>query len=102
SHAVWRRRRKSAEVLRLANGADEDDDLAVDAGSGESGLETSGEFGLPDAGKTRNVHRDARLPADGDQLDEVRELHGSEQCLDTGIPPESSSPDEFDFRRLHK
>jgi hypothetical protein len=33
------------------------------------------ELGLPDAGKPDHVHRDARLQADRDQLNEVSEFH---------------------------
>ena len=44
-------------------------------GARESGLEALGELGLADAGKAGHVHRDARLQADRDQLDEVFEFH---------------------------
>ena len=44
-------------------------------GAGEPRLETLGELGLADAGKAGHVHRDARLQADRDQLDEVSEFH---------------------------
>ena len=43
----------------------------------ESRLETLGELGLADAGKAGHVHRDARLQADRDQLNEVPEFHVS-------------------------
>ena len=71
SHAVRRRHWKAAEVLRLADRSHEDEDLALDAGAGESRLEALGEFSLADTGKTGDVHRNARLQTDGDQLDEV-------------------------------
>ena len=74
-HAIRRRDRKAAEILRLANGADEDDDLALDPRAGESGLETLCELGLADAGKPDHVHRDPRLQADRDQLYEMFEVH---------------------------
>ena len=45
----------------------------------EPGLEALGELRLADAGKAGDVHRDPRLQADGDQLDEVGEFHGSER-----------------------
>ena len=44
-------------------------------GAREPRLEALGELGLADAGKAGHVHRDARLQADRDQLDEVFELH---------------------------
>ena len=80
-HAVRRRDGKAAEVLWLANRADQDEDLAFEAGTREPGLEALGELGLADAGKAGHVHRDARLQADGDQLDELFELH-----LKTRVP----------------
>jgi hypothetical protein len=81
-HAIRRRDRKAAKVLRLANGADEDDDLALDPRVRESCLEALGELGLADAGKPDHVHRDARLQADRNQLNEVFEVHVS-PSLDT-------------------
>ncbi len=75
SHAVRRRHGKAAEVLRLSNRSDEDDDPALHAGARESRLEALGEFSLADTGKAGDVHRNARLQTDGDQLNEVREVH---------------------------
>ena len=75
AHAVRRRHREAAEVLRLANRSDQDEDLALDAGALEASFEALRELGLPDAGKAGHVHGDARLQADRDQLDEVPELH---------------------------
>ena len=82
-HAIRRRDRKAAEVLRLANRPDQDEDLALHAGARESGLQALGELGLADARKAGHVHRDARLQADGDQLNEVGELHVPRSALDT-------------------
>ena len=50
-------------------------DLALHARARESGLEALGELGLADAREAGHVHRDARLQANGNQLNEVRELH---------------------------
>ena len=74
-HSVGCRDREDAEVLWLPNGADEDEDSALEPRPCESSLETLGELGLADAGKAGHVHRDASLQADSDQLDEVPELH---------------------------
>ena len=73
--AIRRRDRKTAEVLRFTNGADQHDDLALDAHAREARLEALGELGLADARKPRDVHGDTRLQADRNQLDELRELH---------------------------
>src|SRR5262249_26833835 len=69
------RDRKPAEVLRLANRPDQHDDLAPDANARESCLEALRELGLPHAGKPGHVHRDARLQADRNQLNEMSEFH---------------------------
>jgi hypothetical protein len=76
AHAVRGRHRETAEILRLADRSDEDDDLALDARAGERGLEALGEFRLADAGEPGDVHRNPRLQADRDELDEVLESHG--------------------------
>jgi hypothetical protein len=41
----------------------------------EAGPEALGELGLAHAWKAGHVHRDARLQADSDQLNEVSEFH---------------------------
>jgi hypothetical protein len=61
--------------LRLPNGANQYDDLALEARAGEPRLETFRELGLADAGKARHVHRDASLQADRNQLKEMPEFH---------------------------
>ena len=76
SHALGSRYGKAAKVLRLANRPDQDEDPALDADACESRLEALGELGLADTGEPGDVHRNARLQADGDQLDEVSEVHG--------------------------
>ena len=44
-------------------------------GACEPRLQAPGELGLAHTGKAGHVHRDARLQADGDQLDELLEFH---------------------------
>src|SRR2546430_13744824 len=80
----------------------EDEDLALQARPGEAGLQALGELGLADAGKPRHVHRNARLQANGDQLDEVLDrkstrLNSSHSqisyavfCLKKHIPPDAT------------
>jgi hypothetical protein len=48
---------------------------ALHAGARESRFQAFRELGLADAGKAGHVHRNACLQADGDQLDELGELH---------------------------
>ena len=75
ANTVGRGYRKAAEILRLSNRADQDDHLALDSRARESRLETLGELGLPYSGKAGDVDGDACLQANGNQLDEMRELH---------------------------
>src|SRR5207244_499324 len=49
--------------------------LALEARPREAGPEALGELGLAHAWKAGHVHRDARLQADSDQLNEVSEFH---------------------------